>query len=68
MNDEELKDVPASYDTKIPRWLIWTYIILPLIGLFIWIHYWDGSTGWLDRGHWQGLQQAAKTTGPFNAP
>jgi len=64
----EILDVPASNETKIPRWLIWTYIILPILGLIALFVYWEGSTGWLDRGHWRALQEAAKTTGPFSEP
>lgn len=55
----------TSYDRKIPRWLIWTYILLPLWGLVWWYYYWNGSYGWLDRGYWNQLQRAANTTFPL---
>ncbi len=54
----------ASKDANVPRWLIWTYWILPFIGLFILFYYWNGSHGYLDRGYWQQLQKAANTTLP----
>lgn len=56
--------VPPSYENPIPRWLKWVYIILPIWGLFAFYLYWNGSYGWLDRGYWQQLQQAANTTYP----
>jgi hypothetical protein len=69
MEDEET----ASYadgeilelkQSKIPRWLKWVYLIVPLVGL-LWLGYfWQGSRGQLDRGHWKALQQAAETTKP----
>jgi hypothetical protein len=55
----------ASYNAKIPRWLTWTYIILPLWGIVAFYLYWNGSSGWLDRGYWQQLQRAANTTFPI---
>lgn len=54
----------ATNDAKIPRWLIWTYALLPIWGLFSLYYYWNGSHGWLDRGYWQQLQRAANTTYP----
>lgn len=54
----------ASADNPIPRWLIATYIVMPLLGLLIFVLYWNGSWGWLDRGYWSELQQAANTTFP----
>ncbi len=54
----------ASADAKVPGWLKWSYIILPIWG-FIWLFlYWNGSVGWLDRGYWQQLERAANTTRP----
>ncbi len=53
---------PPSKETPIPRWLLWTYITLPIWGLITLYLYWNGSWGWLDRGYWQQLQQAADTT------
>lgn len=55
----------ASLDAKVPGWLKLTYIILPIWGLFMWYFYWNGSHGFLDRGSWKELQQAANTTYPF---
>ncbi len=55
----------ASMDAKVPRWLILTYIILPIWGIFTFAIYWNGSWGWLDRGYWQELQMAANTTRPY---
>jgi hypothetical protein len=55
----------ASYDAEVPRWLKLTYIILPLVGILCFILYWNGSKGWLDRGYWHELQEAARTTYPF---
>ncbi len=57
--------VPSSNDAKVPGWLKLTYIILPIWGIFTFYFYWNGSAGWLDRGYWNKLQQAANTTFPF---
>ena len=54
----------ASKDSPVPRWLLWTYRLLPLFGLILLILYWNGSWGWLDPGHWKELQKAANTTFP----
>jgi hypothetical protein len=54
----------STKTTKVPRWLIWVYILLPIWGLYWLISFWNGSQGWLDRGHWQQLQRAANTTFP----
>jgi hypothetical protein len=56
----------ASYDAPVPGWLKLTYIILPIIGLVCFYLYWNGSAGWLDRGYWHQLQEAAQTTFPHN--
>lgn len=53
---------PPSKDLPIPRWLITTYIVLPIWGIITLYLFWNGSWGWLDRGYWQQLQQAADTT------
>jgi len=55
----------TSLDAKVPRWLKLTYIILPIWGVIVLFLYWNGSHGWLDRGSWKELQQAANTTYPF---
>lgn len=52
----------ASRNAKVPRWLIFTYLILPIWGIFALWYFWNGSTGWFDRGYWHELQIAAKTT------
>jgi hypothetical protein len=54
----------ASYDARFPRWLIATYIILPIWGVISFSIYWNGTHGWLDRGYWNQLQIAALTTFP----
>ncbi|MFV0339202.1 MAG: hypothetical protein ACK5MA_01030 [Parachlamydiaceae bacterium] len=65
-NETEFYGDPGieSNNAKIPRWLIWTYLILPIWGLFSLYYYWNGSHGWLDRGYWEQLQRAANTTFP----
>jgi len=58
-------DLLEHSKTPIPKWLKWSYWILPVVGL-IWLWYfWGGSRGWLDRGHWYGLEEAARTTFPL---
>lgn len=52
----------TSANKPVPSWLKWVYILLPLWGLLWFSLYWDGSYGWLDRGYWHPLQQAANTT------
>lgn len=47
--------------TKVPLFLKYTYAILPIWGIFWGVMYWNGSKGWLDRGYWSQLQQAANT-------
>ncbi len=49
----------------VPNWLKWTYITLPIWGIITFFLYWNGSWGWLDRGYWKQLQQAANTTVPY---
>lgn len=55
----------ASYDAKFPRFLIWTYILLPIWGAIVFYFFWNGSAGWFDRGYWHQLQIAANTTFPI---
>lgn len=52
----------ASNDAPVPKWLKWTYLILPIWGIITFFIYWNGTHGWLDRGYWQQLQRAAHTT------
>lgn len=54
-----------SYDAKVPGLLKWTYIILPIWGIITFYFFWNGTAGWLDRGYWRQLQNAAKTTFPI---
>lgn len=53
--------VPSSDDARVPRWLIYSYCILPIAGFIFLYFFWDGSFGWFDRGAWGALQQAANT-------
>lgn len=58
----------ATYDAKVPWFLIFVYIILPIWGIFAWYYFWNGSEGWSDRGYWKELQIAANTTFPEDNP
>lgn len=53
-----------SGDAKVSKWLLATYIILPIWGIISFFIFWNGSVGWFDRGYWQQLQRAANTTFP----
>jgi hypothetical protein len=68
MSEEELDQYGdtgiTSGHAKVPKWLIWTYIIMPIVGIAVFYLYWNGSQGWLDRGYWKELQRAANTTFP----
>lgn len=55
----------ASYDAKVPKFLILTYCTLPIWGILTFIYFWNGSFGWFDRGYWHELQIAANTTFPI---
>lgn len=58
----------ASFDAPIPKWLKFNYIFWPLWGIVWFFMFWNGSSGWFDRGYWQQLQRAANTTFPsYNA-
>lgn len=67
-HDEELEYFGdtgiASAHAPVPRWLLWNYVFWALFGLMWFALYWNGSWGYLDRGHWQELQKAANTTFP----
>lgn len=54
-----------SYDRKVPMWLKLTYILLPIWGVIWMALYWNGESGWLDRGYWIELEKAANTTYPY---
>lgn len=55
----------ASYDAKVPKFLLVTYLFLPIWGFFTLYLFWNGSVSWLDRGYWHELQIAANTTFPI---
>lgn len=56
----------VEYDkTPIPRFLLWLYALLPLVGIAWMVLNWKGSHPWFDQGHWFHLQQAANTTTPY---
>ena len=55
----------SSYDRKVPTFLKWVYVILPIWGVLTWHVFWNGSVGWFDRGSWKELQIAANTTFPI---
>lgn len=66
-NEDELEEFPDeifSKDAKVYLWLKVSYIILPIWGILTFYTYWNGSHGWLDRGYWNQLQEAANTTYP----
>lgn len=67
--DEELEQYGEtgiySADKKIPPWLKLFYLILPVWGIIWWFLFWNGATGWLDRGSWNELEQAANTQFPL---
>lgn len=54
----------ASGHGKVTPFLMANYIIWPIWGIIWFYLYWNGSWGWLDRGHWGQLQSAANTTFP----
>lgn len=55
----------ASYDAKVPKFLLITYCLLPIWGIATFCYFWNGSLGWFDRGYWHELQIAANTTFPI---
>lgn len=59
---------PAQLENSVPNWLVATYIVVPVIGILMWLFFWngsDGADGFFDRGAWTQLQRAAKTTYPW---
>lgn len=54
----------ASANAPIPGWLKFSNIFWIILGLIGFYFFWNGSYGWLDRGYWHQLQQAANTTFP----
>ncbi len=55
----------ASFNGKIPKFLLITYFTLPIWGFICFYFFWNGSLGWWDRGAWKQLQIAANTTFPI---
>lgn len=68
MSDEEVDvygdDKIKSAHAKIDTWLKILYVLLPIWGVASFFIFWNGSTGWEDRGYWHQLQKAANTTFP----
>lgn len=54
----------SSDDARFPRWLILTYIILPIWGFCSWYYFFNGSHSHTDPIYWNQLQRAALTTFP----
>lgn len=54
-----------SGDRPVPKFLLWTYLLLPFWGLIVFFFFWNGSLGWFDRGYWAELQTAADTKYPY---
>lgn len=52
----------SSADARFPRWLMFTYVVLPVWGFCTLFYYFNGSHGWLDPSYWNQLQKAALTT------
>lgn len=61
---EEYAEQITSKDAPVPLFLKITYATLPFWGIFAMYYYWEGSVGWLDRGHWRQLQEVANTSYP----
>lgn len=55
----------TSADAKVPHWLKWVFVIMPIWGVLWFYIFWNGSNGWFDRGYWNELQKAANTTTPY---
>ena len=55
----------ATFDAKVPKFLLVTYFTLPFWGFICFYYFWNGSLGWWDRGALQQLQIAANTTFPI---
>lgn len=55
----------ASKEGTVPAWLK-VLIVLLLVWGAAWLYFfWNGSAGWIDRGYWHQLEQAANTTTPW---
>ncbi len=55
----------SSKDAPVPKWILFLVFTMPLWGIVTFFLYWNGSAGWLDRGYWKELQEAANTTYPY---
>lgn len=55
-------EIQEYQNTRVPTFLKWVYLFLPLWGLWSMYYYWEGSRGWMDRGYWHELEIAANTT------
>lgn len=64
MNDE----VPPSEENKIPLFLKITYLVVLIWGIWGFVAYWNGASGFFNRPVWTRLQEAADTTYPFEQP
>lgn len=64
MNDE----VPQSDENKVPRFLKVIYLIVLIWGIWGFVAYWNGASGFFKRPVWNRLQEAADTTYPFEKP
>jgi len=62
IEEDDSLPVYRPEDKGPPMWLKISYILIPLWGFIAFYLYWNGSHGFLDRGHWQELQKAAHTT------
>jgi hypothetical protein len=62
--DEYGDPMIASYHAKVPGWLQFNYWLWIAWGIIWFYFFWNGSSGWLDRGYWSELQRAANTTFP----
>lgn len=60
----EYGDGIFSADHRVPRWMKWMYVILPIGGIISFFFFWNGAWGWWDRGYWAELEKVANTTYP----
>ncbi len=55
-------EITEYAESTVPRFLKCVYFTLPIWGMVSFYLFWNGSSGWFDRGYWHELQKAAKTT------
>ena len=55
----------TSKDAPIPLFIFIVAGFLIVGTVFAAFFFWNGSQGWLDRGYWKELQEAANTTYPY---